>query len=51
VYKRQGLVDVEGLAAKLAEPPPDVVRLRLQLHDAEKQLEGAEQDWLRKLTE
>ncbi len=51
LLRAKGIVDVEGLAARLEDPPPEVVRLRLQSQDLLKQLERAEQDWLRKLTE
>jgi hypothetical protein len=51
LLRAKGLVDVEGLAAKLSEPSPEVIRLRLQLQDLLKKLERAEQDWLRNLTE
>jgi hypothetical protein len=51
LLRARGLVEVEGLAAKLGEPPPEIIRLRLQLQDIRNQLGRAEQDWLRKLTE
>jgi ATP-dependent Clp protease ATP-binding subunit ClpA len=51
LLRAKGLVDVEGLAAKLGEPPHEIVRLRAQLDDILDQLNRAEQDWLRKLTE
>ena len=51
LLRAKGLVDLEGLAARLEDPPPEVVRLRLQSQDLLKQLERAEHDWLRNLTE
>jgi len=58
LLRAKGLLDVEGLAARLEEPPPDIVNLRLEVQDlrnqlnvALAQLSRAEHDWLRKLTE
>ena len=51
LLRAKGLVEAEGLAAKLGEPPPEIIRLRLQLQDILHQLSRAEQDWLRKLSE
>jgi ATP-dependent Clp protease ATP-binding subunit ClpA len=58
LLRARGVTDLEGLAAKLEEPPADVVRLRLQLrntgqtqHDVRRQLDRAEEDWLRRLTD
>jgi ATP-dependent Clp protease ATP-binding subunit ClpA len=58
LLRARGLIDVEGLGAKLGEPPENVVRLRAELahvqhmhDDLRRQLERAEQDWLRQLLE
>jgi ATP-dependent Clp protease ATP-binding subunit ClpC len=58
LLRTKGLRDVEGLAAKLGEPPPVVANLRARLHNARdaevsirRQLEEAENDWLRSITE
>jgi ATP-dependent Clp protease ATP-binding subunit ClpA len=58
LLRARGLTDVEGLGAKLGEPPLEVVKLRAQLRQAQtgerdlrRKLERAEQDWLRKIIE
>jgi ATP-dependent Clp protease ATP-binding subunit ClpC len=58
LLRAKGVTDLEGLGAKLEEPPEDVVRLRMQLrnlqqtqHEIRRQLERAEEDWLRNLTD
>lgn len=38
LLRAKGLVDLEGLAAKLGEPPPEIIRLRLQVQDLRNQL-------------
>lgn len=49
LLRAKGLM--EGLAAKLEQPPRDIVKLRKQLEDLRNQLNRAEQEWIRKLTE
>jgi ATP-dependent Clp protease ATP-binding subunit ClpA len=58
LLRAKGVTDLEGLGAKLEEPPEDVVRLRTELrnlqqmqHDKRRQLDRAEEDWLRNLTD
>ena len=58
LLRARGVTDLEGLAAKLDEPPADVLRLRMQLrntqqmqHDIRRQLDRAEEDWLRNITD
>jgi ATP-dependent Clp protease ATP-binding subunit ClpA len=57
LLRTKGLSDVEGLAAKLGEPPPMVTNLRERLHNVraaeaslQRQLDEAENDWLRTIT-
>jgi ATP-dependent Clp protease ATP-binding subunit ClpA len=58
LLRTKGLSDVEGLAAKLGEPPPRVANLRAKLRDARnaeasirRRLEEAENEWLRSITD
>lgn len=58
LLRAKGLSDVEGLGARLGEPPQEVVQLRAQLRSLQgaeseirKRLDRAEQDWLRGLTD
>jgi ATP-dependent Clp protease ATP-binding subunit ClpA len=58
LLRGRGLIDVEGLGAKLEAPPENVVQLRGKLanvrhmhDDLRRRLEQAEQDWLRQLLE
>ena len=41
LLRATGLADVEGLAAKLEAPPPDIIKLRLQLQDLRNELNVA----------
>jgi ATP-dependent Clp protease ATP-binding subunit ClpA len=57
LLRTKGLSDVEGLAAKLGEPPPAVANLRERLRNVraaqasiQRQLDEAENDWLRGIT-
>jgi ATP-dependent Clp protease ATP-binding subunit ClpA len=57
LLRTKGLSDVEGLAAKLGEPPPVVANLRERLRNVrvaqasiQRQLDEAENDWLRTIT-
>ena len=58
LLRAKGVTDLEGLGAKLAEPPPNVVELRVRLQhmqrardEIRRQLDQAEEEWLRMLTD
>src|SRR5690348_8525629 len=58
LLRTRGLSDVERLAARLGEPPPAVANLRERLRNVreaqasiQRQLDEAENDWLRTITE